>query len=203
VWNPFTHDYSGRLWVVAEPPEQAAVTIANAQATATVVAQTTATAVALLPTATPVPTPFIGEPSLLGGIGNTRNNLGKAFGPATGETSGKLVVFRPRGSEVHVRFTPDPPRAQLVAVFWNGPATFDVAVRESRKLVPADAIPRGNSPEGNSTLVVERFSSPTLELAMRESNFTVLYTKDTRGAITSMVLGLGDDLDALLAESHR
>ena len=35
VWNPFTHDYSNRLWVIAEPPDQAAQTIASAEATST------------------------------------------------------------------------------------------------------------------------------------------------------------------------
>ena len=142
VWNPFTHDYSKRLWVVAEAPDVAAVRIANAQATATLVSGTataqatldaasTATAVALEPTATPLPaptaTPFAGEPSPAGGIGNTRPALEHAYGLATGETSGKLVVFRQPGREVHVAFTPDPPRAALLAVVYQSPATFDAA----------------------------------------------------------------------------
>src|SRR5205823_5502032 len=132
VWNPITRDYSERLWVVAEPPEQAKVTIASVAATATAVAPQTATAVAEVtatalaaPTATPLPTPYAGEPSLAGGIGNTRASIEKTFGYATGETSGKLVVFRPSGNtalrEAHVLFTPDPPRAALVSLVFASP----------------------------------------------------------------------------------
>ncbi|MBV9579569.1 MAG: sortase [Chloroflexi bacterium] len=223
VWNPFTHDYSQRLWVIAEPPDQAAVTIANAQATATVVSATataqatedaaatataanaTATAVALLPTATPVPTPFAGEPSLPGGIGNTRVNLEKTFGQATGETGGKLVVFRQPGKEVHVEFSPDPPRALLVAEMLTPPLAFDAAVRDARKLFPSDAQPRDSAPEGNAQFVVERFTSPQLAqaLSLTSGDFSVIYTKNSAGAISSIVLGLGDDLDALQSDAKR
>jgi LPXTG-site transpeptidase (sortase) family protein len=223
VWNPFTHDYSERLWVIAEPPDQAAVTIANAQATATVVSATataqatvdaaatakavdaTATAVALLPTATPVPTPYAGEPALPGGIGNTRTNLEKAFGQATGETGGKLVVFRQPGRELHVHFSPDPPRAQLVAESLNPPLPFDAAVREARKLFPSDAQPRDSAPEGNPQFVVERFTSPQLAqaLSLSTGDFSVIYEKNAAGAITSIVLGLGDDLDAIQSDARR
>ncbi len=223
VWNPFAHDYSERLWVIAQPPDQAAVTIANAQATATVVSATataqatldaqatataadaTATAVALLPTATPVPTPFAGEPSLPGGIGNTRANLETAFGQATGETGGRLVVFHHPGGEVHVHFTPDPPRAQLVAEFLNPPLAFDAAVREVRKLIPSDTQPRTSAPEGNAQFVVERFTSKQLAqaLSLPSGDFSVIYTKNPAGAITAIQLGLGDDLDAIQADARR
>jgi LPXTG-site transpeptidase (sortase) family protein len=223
VWNPFTHEYSERLWVIAEPPEQAAVTIANAQATATVVSGTataqatldaaatatavdaTATAIALLPTATPVPTPFAGEPSLPGGIGNTRPSLEKTFGQATGETGGKLVAFRQPGREVHVRFSPDPPRAQLVAVSLNPPLAFDAAAREARKLLPMDAQPRSAAPEGNARFVVERFTSEHLAqaLSLDSRDFSVIYEKNPSGAITAVVLGLGDDLDAIQTDARR
>jgi hypothetical protein len=47
LWNPFTQDYSHRLWVVAEPEELARQTIATNAANAT--------ATALAPTATPIP----------------------------------------------------------------------------------------------------------------------------------------------------
>jgi LPXTG-site transpeptidase (sortase) family protein len=223
VWNPFTHDYSKRLWVVAEPPDQAAITIANAQATATVVSATataqatedaaatatavdaTATAIARLPTQTPVPTPYAGEPSLPGGIGNTRVNLEKAFGQATGETGGKLVVFRQPGHDLHVQFSADPPRAQLLAEVLNPPLAFDVAVREARKLFPNDAQPRTTAPEGNAQFVVERFTSPQLAqaLALPTGDFSVMYAKNPGGAITSIAVGLGDDLDAIQAEAQR
>jgi LPXTG-site transpeptidase (sortase) family protein len=207
IWNPFTHDYSQRLWVIAEPPEQAAQTIAEAAATATAEATAgvaaTATALALEPTATPVPTPFIGEPSLAGGLGNTRTNLGKAFGPATGETAGKLVVFRPAGREIRVKFTPDPPRAALVAIQPGASMSFDAAVKESRKLFPSDTRPRAAGPEGNPQFIVERFSSPTLADVLGSGDFVVLYTRDPKGAITSIVLGLGDDFDTLLQQARK
>jgi LPXTG-site transpeptidase (sortase) family protein len=216
VWNPFTHDYSKRLWIVAEPPDQAAITIANAHATATVVsatattqatldAESTATAVALLPTETPVPpptpTPFAGEPSVAGGIGNTRTDLEKAFGMATGETSGKLVVFHaPNGREIHVHFTPDPPRAALVSELFASPVSFDAAVAESRKLFPSDAEPLADAPEGNSQFVVERFTSPHLAavLGLDSGDFSVIYSRDAKGAITSITIAPGDDIDAIL-----
>jgi hypothetical protein len=204
VWNPFTHDYSERLWIIAEPPEQAAATIATAAVTATAVTAATATAIALEPTATPVPTPYAGEPSLPGGIGNSRADLEKALGKATGETSDKLVVFHETGREIRVAFTPDPPRASLLTEI-PGPGarlTFDVAVRDARKFFPRDAQPRAAAPEGNSQFVVERFSSPTLEQALGSGDFSVVYTRDAQGSITSIVLGLGDDYAALIAQSR-
>ena len=220
MWIPLTHDYTQRLWVIAEPPDQAAVTIANAAATATAQATTvaatataqatqaaaaTATAIAAQPTATPTPTPYAGEPALPGGLGNTRINLEKAFGPATGETPGKLVVFRQPGRDYHVQFTPDPPRAALVAEVLSPPMSLDAAVRESRKLFPEDTGPRADAPEGNNQFVVERFSSATLAeaLGLTSGDFSVIYTRDARAAISSIVVGLGDDFDALIAQSRR
>jgi LPXTG-site transpeptidase (sortase) family protein len=203
LFNPFTHDYPERLWVVAEAPEQAAATIATAAATATAEAIATGTAVALLPTATPTPTPFAGEPSLPGGIGNTRVNLEKAFGKATGETSGKLVVFRQPGRQVHVAFTPDPPRAAHVALVPANALPFEAAVRESRKLFPNDATPRIAAPEGNPSIIVERFASLTLAALLDTGDFSVIYTRDARGLISSIVLGPGDDIDALIEHSRR
>jgi LPXTG-site transpeptidase (sortase) family protein len=204
VWNPFTHDYPERRWVIAEPPDQAAVTIANARATATVVAAATSTAVAAEPTETPtpVPTPYAGEPSLPGGLGNTRLNFEKVFGAATGETSGKLVVFRANGREFHVRFSPDPPRALLVTEFFSSSVGFDAAVGEIRKLFPADASPRADAPEGNAQIVVERFTSASLGQAVGDEDFSVVYTRGARDSISSVVLGVGFDIDALLAESR-
>ena len=216
IWNPFTHDYSERLWVIAESPDQAAITIANAEATATVVsatataqatldAEATATAFARLPTPTPVPTPFAGEPSAAGGIGNTRHDLEKAFGFATGETGGKLVVFRPDAGDVHVRFTPDPPRAQLVSEDFRTPISFDAAVRAARRLMPTDTRPRVAAPEGNSQIIVERFASTSLAQALgtTSDDFSVVYTRDARGAIGNLLIGVGDDIDALMADARN
>jgi sortase family protein len=220
IWNPFTHDYSKRLWVIAESPDAAAARISKMQATATVVsatataeatadAESTATAIALEPTATPVPpptpTPFAGEPSLSGGIGNTRSDLEHAFGYATGETAGKLVVFRQAGREEHVRFTPDPPRASLLSVVFQSPLAFDRAVVESRKLFPSDAAPRGDAPEGNPQFVVERFTSPHMAtvLGLGSGDFSVVYTKDAKGQITGLVLAPGDDIDTILTDARK
>jgi LPXTG-site transpeptidase (sortase) family protein len=204
IWNPFTHDYSERLWVIAEPPAQAARTIASAAATATAETRAgiaaTATAVALAPT--PVP-PFVGEPSLPGGVGNTRVNIEKAFGLATGETSGKLVVFRQTGREIRVAFTPDPPRAFLVVALPATGLSFEAAIKESRKLFPTDTRPRGAAPEGNPKFVVERFTSPTLAEALGSGDFSVLYTRDAKGTFSSIVLGLGDDFAALLEHARK
>ena len=216
VWNPFTRDYSERLWVVAEPAERAKVTIAQVAATATAQAtagmaatatarvDATSTAQAL-PTATPVPTPYAGEPAPAGGIGNTRPNVEKAFGFATGETSiSKLAVFRPRDApprEVHVHFTPDPQRAALVSIAFNAPVAYDAAVAESRKLLPTDTRSRTAAPEGNPQFIVERFVSVSLEQALGNGEFSVIYTRDARGAVTSVILGLGNDLTALMEQA--
>jgi LPXTG-site transpeptidase (sortase) family protein len=216
VWNPFTQEYSERLWVIAQPPDEAAVTIANAQATATVVsatataqatldAQATATAVALEPTATPVPTPYAGEPALPGGLGNSRANLEHAFGYASGETGGKLVVFRQADSELHVRLTPDPRRATLIALFPRTPLTFDAAVAQGRKLFPSDSVPTAVSPEGNGQFIVEHFASASLAqaLSLASGEFSVVYTRDANGQITSIVLAPVDDPEALIAASRE
>jgi sortase (surface protein transpeptidase) len=209
VWNPFTHDYSERLWVVAEPPDQAAETIAQAAATATAqataAAQATATALALEPTPEPTPTPFVGEPSLPGGLGNTRADLGSALGTPLGETPGKLVVFRQAGREYHVLMTPDPPRAAMLVELPGTGArlTFEVAVQDARRLFPKDAQPRAAGPEGNAQFIVERFTSPTLEQAVGTADFSVIYTRGAGGAITSVIIGLGDDFAALIEQSRR
>ncbi len=205
VWNPVTRDYSERLWVIAEPPEQAKVTIARVSATATAEAAATGTAVALLPTPTPSPTPFAGEVALAGGLGNTRADLGKAFGAPTGETSAKLVVFRQPGREYHVHFTPDPPRAAMLVILPATRMPFDAAVREVRRFLPRDAEPRLAAPEGNPLFVVERFASAILGSALGtdSGDFSVIYTRDAQGQITKVVLGLGDDIDELLEASRR
>src|SRR5262249_8345234 len=156
-----------------------------ATAQATEDAQATATAVALLPTPTPVPTPYAGEPSSPGGIGNTRVNLEKTFGYASGETTSRLVVFHQPNFEVDGRFSPDPPRSRLVAEYPSTRLSFDAAVRQARTLFPSDAQPTTAGPEGNSQLVVERFTSATLAqaLSLDSGDFTVIYTRDASGAI--------------------
>jgi signal transduction histidine kinase len=85
------------------------------------------------------------------------------------------VVFRQPGREFHVVFTPDPPRAALLAEILasDRPLTFDAAVREARKLFPADTTPRAAAPEGNSQFVVERFTSASLAQALGDGDFSV------------------------------
>jgi hypothetical protein len=215
IWNPITHDYSKRLWVVAEPPDQAQIRIANSEATATateVIAEATATQVAAeatataeaMPTPTPSPTPFTGQVSLPGGIANTRTDLEHAFGMATGETPGDLVVFKQSGREEHVRFTPDPPRASTIVEFFYKSISFDAALAESRKLFTTDTRPRSDKPDGNSVFIVERFTSPTLGLALGNSgDFSIVYWREGSGEIAGLVIGPGDDIGALLDEARR
>jgi hypothetical protein len=208
TWNPITRDYSERLWIIAEPPEQAVVTIATVSATATAEAHATGTAVALLPTATPTLVPFEGEPSLAGGLGNSRDDVQAALGSPLGETPGKLVVFRQPGREVHVHFTPDPPRAAMLVSIPNAGTrlTFGAAVAESRRFFPSDTQPRVVAPEGNSQFIVERFQSPTLAraLGLPVAEFSVVYIRDPpSGSIVRTIIGLGDDVDALIEAARR
>lgn len=232
TWNPFTHDYSGRLWVIAEPPDQAAVTIAEraaeaaVQATATAIANATATAAAT-PEPSPTPestatvapeptaTPFAAEVAPAGGLGNTRAAIDGAVGPPTGETSGRLVVYRKGSSEVRVKYTPDPPRSMLVVQIppANAPLTFEAAVGQSRALLPKDSAPRTSGPEGNAAFVVERFTSPTLARALPAALFEerhgqpgdllVVYQKDRSGHVARVLVGAGDDPDLLIEQAAK
>ena len=200
VFNPITQDYSERLWVIAEAPDKAVETIAQVSATATVEARIAAAATATAFAAIPTPTPYTGEPSLAGGLGNTREDLGKVFGAPLGETLRRLVVFRQSDREYHVRFTPDPPRSSMLVVvpMAGQRPSFDAAVRDSRRFFPSDARPSAVEPEGNDEFVVERFESPTLEVALDSLEFSVVYIRDRQGLISHMILGLGSDVDALI-----
>jgi LPXTG-site transpeptidase (sortase) family protein len=206
VFNPITRDYSERLWVIAEAPDRAVETIARVSATATAEATAavaaTATAIALIPT----PTPYAGEPSLAGGLGNTRDDIGSAFGAPLGETARNLVVFRQAsaGREFQVLFTPDPARSALLGVIPlpGQRLTFDQAVRESRRYFPTDTRPRADAPEGNPEFVVERFESASLEAALGIGEFSVVYLKDRQGLITRYVLGLGEDFAGLIEQTR-
>ena len=112
-------------------------------------------------------------------------------------------MFKQTGREIHVGFTSDPPRAALVAILPTAPMSFDTAVKESRKLFPTDTRPRAAGPEGNPKFVVERFASPTLADALGSGDFVVLYTRDAKGAITSIILGFGEDFDALIRQATK
>lgn len=240
-WDPITRDYSDRLWVVAEPPEQAQATIAveeerervEREAAATATAEAEATAAAI-PTATPEPGPTESpaataapeaavttatptappaQPSLEGGLGNTRSDLDAALGPPLGETPDKLVAYRKGDVEVRVAFTPDPPRAALLQLVLppGAPLALDTAIRESRRFLPQDSEP-GAAPEGNERLVVERFASPTLAgvlagygaaIQPEGGRFLVVYIKERDGRIGQVLVSSGTDLDALLKRVAR
>jgi len=93
----------------------------------------------------------------------------------------------------------------MVAEDLNPPLALDAAVREARKLFPSDAQPRTAAPEGNAQIVVERFTSLELAkaLSLDSGDFSVIYGKNASGAITSIAVGPGDDLDAIESDAHR
>ncbi|MBI2755968.1 MAG: hypothetical protein HYX52_04570 [Chloroflexi bacterium] len=166
------------------------------------------------PPAPPSPTAFAGQVSLPGGLANTIQDLQAAFGPPVGETGGKLAVYRKGTTEYRADLTPDLQRAVLVAEELppSSPVALEAAVQESRKLLPRDAQPRATAPEGNAIFVVERFASPALTQALPADLWTaqrkgqpgdllVVYLKNAQGAITRIIVGIGDDPDVLLQRS--
>ena len=163
--------------------------------------------------ASPSPTPFSGQVSPAGGLGNTRQDLDAAVGPPTGETPGHLVVYRKNNVEEHVQFSPDPPRAMLIAETPPTPVALDAAQSESRRFFPSDAQPRAAAPEGNAQFVVERFASPKLGQALpanlfqqrngQPGDFLVVYLKNPQGAISRIVVGIGNDINALIQRSGQ
>jgi LPXTG-site transpeptidase (sortase) family protein len=213
-WNPLTRDYPDRLWVIAEPPDAAAATIAAG------------------PSPTPKPVAIVGTPavptqvSAKGGLGNTDADLASAFGPPVGESSPGLAVYRkPSGTatatsnnEPRAQLAdfdqPAPParRALLVAQVppADAPLTFDAAVRLSRSYSPKDAQPRTAAPEGNQRFVVERFTSPDLAATLppewftdrqgQPGDFIVVYLRRSDGRIALVIVGIGDDAERLLAQ---
>jgi hypothetical protein len=90
----------------------------------------------------------------------------------------------------------------LVAVLLNAPQSLDAAAAEARKLLPQDALPRAPA-EGNPQFVVERFASATLDQALGSGDVSVIYTRDQRGGVTTVIFGLGDDLSALMEQAKR
>jgi hypothetical protein len=160
----------------------------------------------------PTPTPFAGQVSAAGGLGNTRQDVDAAYGAPTGQTPDQLVVYRRGNVEYHLAFTPDPPRAWLIAelVPQGTQMTLEQAMPEARRLFPRDAQPRTSQPEGNNQFVVERFTSPTLgqaipaqQFAQRGGNpgdFLAVYARDPAqaGRITRVIVGIGDDPNVLL-----
>jgi LPXTG-site transpeptidase (sortase) family protein len=213
VWNPFTHDYSERLWVIAEPPDQAAETLASTEPTATAEAEarmtateaaaSTATASVPEPTATPIP--FVGQVSAPGGLGNTRGDLSTALGTQVGQTQAGLEQFRQGEREYRVLFSPDSGRAVMLveSPLQGVRLTLDVAMQDARRLLPRDVSPQASGPEGNPQFVVERFSSAALEDALGRGDISAVYVRGPQNSISSVVLGLGDDYGALIDQSRQ
>ena len=91
----------------------------------------------------------------------------------------------------------------------DAPLTFDAAVALSRSLLPNDAQPRAHGPEGNQRFIVERFTSPALAATLPAESFTaqhgqpgdllVVYARRPDGRIASVVVGIGDDAEALMS----
>jgi hypothetical protein len=146
-------------------------------------------------------------------MGNTRQDVDSALGPPTGQTPDLLVAYRRSNIEYHVGYTPDPPRAWLIAqlVPQGTQMSLDQAMAEARKVFPRDTQPRGAQPEGNNQFVVERFRSPTLGEAIppeqfqqrggTPGDFLAVYARDPAqaGRITRIIVGIGDDPNVLLA----
>jgi LPXTG-site transpeptidase (sortase) family protein len=181
-WNPLTRDYSERLWVIAEPAD----------------------AVMAQPVPEPPPPAQI---SARGGLGNTDTDLVAAFGAPVGESADGLAVYRAGGANEHRAQLADVPagqipRAVLVADVPppEAPLSFEAAVTLSRGLLPNDAQPRARAPEGNQRFIVERFTSPALATTLQtEGDLLVVYARRPDGRIAFVVVGVGDDAEALLS----
>jgi hypothetical protein len=157
------------------------------------------------------PTPFNGQVSAGGGLGNTRADIDAAYGAPTGETPEHLVVYRKNNFEYHVQFVPDlNGRASLIAVQLvqtNQPLELAQAQAEAHRLLPRDAQPPNPNAEGNPQFVVERYTSQTLTQALspaggQPGQFLIAYARDSSGRITRWVMGPGNDANALLQQGR-
>lgn len=195
-WNPITRDYSDRLWVIAEPPAAAAVTIRTHPSGS----------------ATPVPVGLsrFAQVSPAGGLGNTDVDLSESLGAPTGESSQHLAVYT-NGIRADLQASDGrTPRAVLVGKVQlkSAPLRFDEAVTRTRQWLPRDATPRAGKPEGNQQFVVERFSSAVLASAFptewftdrggQPGDFVVVYVRRNDGLITAYALAIGDDVQQVL-----
>jgi hypothetical protein len=155
--------------------------------------------------APPTPTPFSGQVSAGGGLGNTRSDIDAAYGGPVGETPDHLAVYRKNNFEFHVQFVPDlNGRAAVVGQLPqnNQPLDLAAAQAEAHRLLPRDAQPPNQTPEGNAQFVVERYTSQALAQALPDQSqggqFMIVYARDAQGKITRWVLGPGNDPNALL-----
>lgn len=151
-----------------------------------------------------------------GGLGNTRSDLDSAYGGPVGETPERLVVYRKNNFEFHVGFVPDiNGRAALIAQLpqqSNQGLPLEQAQAEGHKLLPKDAQPPNQTPEGNNQFAVERYSSPSLGQALPPEVFSAnggtpgqlmaVYVKDPQGRITRWIVGAGNDPNALISQGR-
>ena len=167
------------------------------------------------PATPPGPTAFTGQVSNAGGVGNQRSDLDASLGAPVGETPQHLVVYRKNNFEFRVQFAPDPNgRAALIGEQpQNGqPIALQQAQSEAHKLLPKDAQPPNQTPEGNDQFVVERYTSRTLAAALPPEAFTanggqpgdlmIVYVKDAQGRITRWIVGLGNDANKLISQAQ-
>jgi LPXTG-site transpeptidase (sortase) family protein len=188
-WDPLSHNFSDRLWVVAQPPDQAAATIASGKR------------VVRLPVPPPTPEP-VTEDAPLGG---TRDRVSQTLGTPLGETPGKLVLYRKSAIEYGVGFSPDPATATSIRVSAPGstPLTLSAAIAATRDLFPSDTYPRTPAPEGNDRFVVERFESASLAAVDGDGQFVVVYLRGAGNTIDRAVVATGDDVPAALALANQ
>jgi hypothetical protein len=159
------------------------------------------------------PTAFAGQVADAGGVGNTRADLDAAYGPPTGETPDKLVVYRKDNVEYRVGLAPDiNGRGTLIievpAASTAQPLTLEAAIAAARKLLPKDAQPPSPVPESNPEFAVQRFTSQSLLAALGPAAFQTaqappgqilaIYGRDAQGRITRIIVGIGNDPRALL-----
>ena len=198
-WDPLTRNYSERLWITAEPWDLAAQTIvANA---------------ARPPTPVPVESPAAPAQTsgTVVGLGAERAAVERLLGAPLGETPGKLVVYRAGSIEYHVRYTADPPRAELIGLDPLGGASdlsIPTVVEQVHAQLPTDASPRARGPEGNASQVVERLASAALANALGRPtddgrNFIAVYARDAQGKVTRAVVAAADDADQALLDASR
>lgn len=208
TWNPLARDYTDRLWVIAELPDQAAITIASGIAA---------------PHVTPTPAPATPTPasprqvlpvSRPGGLGNTDLDLASTYGSPVGEALGGLAVYHSHGAEYRAAFadTPDPPARRALMVARVPASGTSFSLEEARKIaapmLPTDARSRGAGPEGNTRFVVERYTSEQLATTLPPQgyaegqsdpgDFLVVYARQPDGRITDVIVGVGDNADDLL-----